>query len=154
MKVSLFSAALAAALVSLTLATASAQSSFNIGPTPPPPPPPGGGGASGCVSTVLAGNTSMYICPTYYNAQLGGTQCQGGVNFVGGGYNLAQGPCNTGQSFLGGRLTCGGGGGGGGPQAFNIGPGGGGGNNSCHWQPSPAGAAQGYHPENVYVNYH
>lgn len=149
MKKSVLSAALAAALVFTFLGAASAQSTFNIGPTPPPPPPPGGGGG-GCVSTTIAGNTSMYICPTYYNARLGGTQCSGGVNFVGGGYNLAQGPCNTGQAFLGGRLTCSGGGGGG-IQVQNIGPGGGG-PKTCHWQPSPAGAAQGYHPETVYAH--
>ena len=153
-------AALGAALLAATGMGANAQSTFNIGPGNVGPGGPGGGGG-GCLSTVIAGNTSMYICPTYYTAQQGGTQCQGGVNFVGGGYNLGQGPCNNGHYFLGGRLACaapaGGGGGGGGIAVFNIGPGGGGGggggSNTCHWQPSAQGAAQGYVPENVYVRY-
>ena len=150
MNASYLGAVLATVFLGMSMGAASAQSTFNIGPNPTPPPP-GGGGGGVCVSTVIAGNTSVFICPTYYTARQGNTHCQGGVNFAGGGYNLGQGPCNSGQYFLGGRLTCQGGGGG--PQLFNIGPGGGGGGrHSCHWQPSAAGAAQGYHPETVYVN--
>ena len=147
MRAALLGAVIAASLAAAFPAPGSAQSSFNIGPTPPPPPP-GGGGGGGCISTVLAGNTSVHICPTYYTAQLGYVSCQGAANYAGGGYNLHQGPCNSpGQSFLGGRLVCGSG--------IQIGPfnigGGGGSGGSCQWMPSPAGLAQGYHPETVFV---
>ena len=137
MKNAVLGAVLAASLVALSANGATAQSTNNIGGG-------GGGGGGGCVSTVLAGDTSVYICPTYYTAQSRGISCQGGVSFAGGGYNLGQGPCNAaGQFFLGGRLSCGGGAG-----TLNIGGGGGG---QCFWQPSPAGLAQGYHPETVFV---
>lgn len=100
-----------------------------IGPGPGPGP-----GFGGCLTTLIAGNTYLEICPFEYNAQAGGIYCSGGVRSVGGGYNLQRGRCNVpGQFFLGGRLTCGGG-------------------SYCNWTPSPA-AAQGYFPEQVQVQY-
>lgn len=121
-----------------------AQSAQNISPKNIAPgnvgpnnigPGPGYGAPGGCLSTTLAGNTYMRICPTSYSANANGTSCQGSVSAVGGGYNLRRGSCNVwGQHFLGGRLSCNGG-------------------NTCHWTPSPAGRQQGYFAEQVYVSY-
>ncbi|MEM1046989.1 MAG: hypothetical protein AAGL24_12580 [Pseudomonadota bacterium] len=104
----------------------------NVGPNNIGPGPGPGGG---CLSTTLAGNTYMRICPTSYSANANGTSCSGSVSAVGGGYNLRRGSCNVwGQQFLGGRLSCNGG-------------------NTCQWTPSPAGRQQGYFAEQVYVSY-
>lgn len=144
------SAALLAAAFAITaIAPAAAQSENrpsavgpgnhqrNIGPNPNAigPGPGPGPGFGGCLTTVIAGNTYLEVCPFQYNAQAGGIYCNGGVSSVGGGYNLRRGQCNVpGQFFLGGRLTCGGG-------------------SYCNWSPSPAAAAQGYFPEQVQVSY-
>jgi hypothetical protein len=139
-------ALLAAVFAVSAIAPASAQQTQSIGPggigqrnIGPNPnaigPGPGGPGFGGCLTTVIAGNTYLEVCPFEYNAQAGGIYCSGGVRSVGGGYNLQRGRCNAqGQFFLGGRLTCGGG-------------------SYCNWSPSPAAAAQGYFPEQVEVSY-
>ncbi len=141
-KIALMAATLCLAVTTTT--SVMAQSTRNVGPNNVGPNNIGpgigdgnniGGGGYGCVNVTLAGSTSVRVCQSGYTARLGNIICSGSVQTRGmNSYQLYQAPCNQGgQNFLGGQLFCSG--------------------NSCNWNPSRAGRAQGFRPEYVSAFY-